>query len=211
MGWLDALAETSLLFTQYHQEHGLPAYYVPWGTSANHYKTLHLDRDIDVLWMGKRRTRKRSIHIDKVRRDLQLHGFNMYVVDGIENPFVFDEERTRLINRSRITLNVHSNRHDNSFHMRFHMVAGNGSMVVSENLLPHYVEYLPGVHYAAAELDNLSNSVRYYLENEEERAQIAHNAFQLVTGEMTMANSLRKIIELAHTLRREKRLATDSI
>jgi hypothetical protein len=211
MGWLDALAETSLLYTQYHQEHGLPAYYIPWATSANHYETLHLDRDIDVLWLGKRRTRKRSQQIDRVRRDLQLHGFNMVVVDGIENPFVFGEERTRLINRSRITLHINSNEYDNSFHMRFHVVAGNGSMVVSEILPPHYTEYLPGVHYASTELDNLSHTIRYYLENEEERAQIAGNAFQLVTAEMTMANSLTKMIELAQAIRRKKRLAIESI
>ncbi len=207
MGWLDALVETSLMFTKYHQNHGLPTSYIPWGTARNQYDILRLERDIDVLWMGKRRTRRRSENINRIKQELALKGIGMYVIDGEENDLVYGTERTRLINRSRITLNVMSNWYDNSFHMRFHMAAGNGSMVVSEIIPPHYAEYESGVHYVSSDLGSLADKILYYLEHEEERAHIANNAFKLVSSEMTLANSLSKIIQLAQNIIDEKRSA----
>jgi spore maturation protein CgeB len=167
---------------------------------------LDVERDIDVLWMGKRRTRRRSRNIDRIRRELAQHRIKMHVVDGEENPLVYGKERTRLINRSKITLHVMNNWYDNSFHMRFHMVAGNGSMVVGEHIPAHYREYVPGVHYASSKLKNVAEVIRYYLGHEAERREIAENAYELVTTQMTMANSLREILNLADGLGEKKKL-----
>ncbi len=200
-GWMRALAETSQLLARFHTSHGLPSFYVPWGTAPSFFDTLHMDRDIDVLWIGKRRTRRRSRHIDRVRTELASRGVNMFVADGVENPLVYGDARTRLINRSKITVNIMSTWYDNSFHMRFHMVAGNRSMVISEHIPPHYTEYKPGVHYVSTDLDSLSDAILMHLDHANERQAIAENAFRLVTTEMTFAHSVRKLMKLAQTVR----------
>ena len=201
MGWLTSLAETSQMFAEFYTRHGMPTFYVPWGTAPSSYKTLDLDRDIDVLWMGKRRTKQRSMNIDRVRRELASQGVTMHVVDGVENPLVYGASRTELISRSKISLNVMQVWYDNSFHMRFHMAAGNRSVVVSEHLPPHYPEYTPGVHYVSTEPKTLSDTIVYYLEHEDERSQIAENAFHLVTTQMTFRASVSKLMDLARKVR----------
>ena len=204
MGWMPALAETSSMFAKFHTEHGLPTFYVGWGTSPNWYQKLDLDRDIDVLWMGKRRTRRRSNNIEKIRQRLASDGLVMHIADGVENPLVYGDERTRLISRSKITVNVMQNWYDNSFHMRFHMVAGNRSLVVSEHLPPHYREYVPGTHYVSADVDAVPDTILYYLKHEDERREIAENAYELVATQLTFASSVGKLMDLAHTIRQDR-------
>jgi len=200
MGLLPALAETSLMFAKFYTLHGLPTVYVPWGTASTWYQTLDLDRDIDVLWIGKRRTQRRSNNIDRVRRRLEHEGYVMHVADGVEHPLVYGDERTRLINRSKITVNVMQNWYDNSFHMRFHMVAGNRSLVVSEHLPPHYREYIPGTHYVSADVGDVPDTIVHYLRHDDQRIQIAENAYQLVTTQLTFEASVRKLVDLALTI-----------
>jgi hypothetical protein len=195
-GWLGALVDTSHLFTAYHNCHGLLTYYVPWGTSPNWHSNLKIERDIDVLWLGKLRTRRRKSAVEYIREELNKRGFNLLVVDGIEHALVFGHERTRLINRTKIALHVNMNWYDNSFHMRYHMVAGNRAMVVSENLPPHYEEYTSGIDYVATDLSDLVNKLLYYLTHDKARLEIADNAYELVTTKMNLRNSVRKILEL---------------
>lgn len=200
-GCLDVLAETSQMFADLYAYHQMPAFYVPWGTAPGHFDRLDLSRDIDVLWIGKRRTRRRSNHIDRVRRELALHGVNLHVVDGIENPLVYGPARTELLNRAKIALQIMSVWYDNSFHMRFHVVAGNRCMVISEHLPPHYREYQPGIHYVSTDLGAITEAVLYHLRHEEARRTIAENAYQLVTTEMTFNTSVRKLMDLAAKVR----------
>ena len=110
--------------------------------------------------------------IDRVRRELEAHGMTMHVVDDVENPLVYGNACTELINRSKIMLNAMQVWYDNSFHMRFHMAAGNRAMVVSEHLPPHYPEYIPGIHYASVESVALTDTIVHYLEHEMSAARL---------------------------------------
>jgi len=201
MGWLPALAETSWMFAKFHTGHGLPTFCIPWGTSPSWHQRLDLERDIDVLWLGKRRTRRRSNNIERIRQRVAADGRVMHVADGVENPLVYGDERTRLINRSKITVNVMQNWYDNSFHMRFHIDAGNRSLVISEHLPPHYKEYVPGFHYVSADVADVPDTILHYLRHEDERNEIAENAYQLVTTKLTFATSVGKLMELASVFR----------
>lgn len=198
-GWLHTLAETSLLFTGFHRRHGLNACYVPWGTSPNWHQELNLVRDIDVLWLGSRRTRRRSHLIDAIRKKLRQQGFDMMVIDGVEHRFVFGEERIRLLNRAKIAVHLNMHWYDNSFHMRFHMVAGNRAMVVAERLPPHYSEYRDGHHYIASDAERIVDQIVYYLTHEDERRTIAASAYELVTTEMCLARSINRLAEIAES------------
>lgn len=195
-GWLDVLIQSSKIYTQYDHAHGIPSIYVPWGTSRDWYADLHLDRNIDVLWFGKRRTRRRSQLLDIIRRELQVQGINMYVVDGEERPFIYDDERTKILNRTKIVLGLGIYPYDNVSSYRFQMVAGNRCLLISEPELDHH-PFIPGKHFIEATADKIVDRVLYFLAHEEERSQITKDAYCLVTEKLTMANSLRNILNIA--------------
>ena len=199
LGWLDLLVDFSEAQIGFWRCLGLPSVYIPWGTASGRewWADLGLERDIDVLWMGQRRNRRRSNLIEHLRADLQKHGLRVHVVDGVENPFVFGEKRTEILNRAKIILNLQTVWYDNCFISRFHVAAGNRCLVVSEPFLMHSAEYRPGVHYVQAETAALAETVLYYLEHAEERAVIAENAFQLVTTRLTLRNSVEKLLQIA--------------
>jgi hypothetical protein len=198
-GWLRVYAEVSEMYAGIYRRHGLPAQFVPWGTSPLWYADLKLERDIDVLWMGKRRNAHRSGLLDSVRAGLEKHGVKMYVADGVERPFIFGDERTRLLNRAKITLNVKTKWYNSGFTFRFQMVAGNRSLVVSEPFLPHVSRYEAGVHFAVAPPEHLADTILYYLSpaGEDARRALAENAYQLATTELTLGNSVRALMRLA--------------
>jgi hypothetical protein len=192
-GVIGVLVDTSAIYSQMRSQHGLPTLFAPWGSSPLWYDDLQLERDIDVLWMGNRREKRRRALIDRVRRELQRHGVEVYMADDEENPFIFGEERTRFLNRAKITLNMTRTWHDDNF-TRFSMAAPNRSLVVSEPLLSHCPAYRSGVHYVSAAHDELASAIVYYLEHSEERLHIAENAFHLATTQLTLFNSVQTIM-----------------
>jgi hypothetical protein len=193
-GWLDILCDTSILNAQFWRSRGLPAEYVPWGLSSDWYDDLSLARDIGVLWMGHRRNWYRSTMIDTVKREMCKRGISMYVADGLENPFIHGAERTEILNRAVITLNVQSERKKNILPMRFVLAAGNRSFVLSDTTLAHAPEIVDGEHFISTPARLLVKKILYYLENHQERQSIIQNAYQLISTRLTMANSLRMII-----------------
>jgi hypothetical protein len=195
-GWLHVLSDTSHIYSQIRSKIGIPTLYAPWGASQRWYKDLGLERDLDVLWMGTRGSQRRSRILDQVFRKLKLKGLNVYIADNEENPFIFGDERTRHLNRAKITLNITRTWYDDNF-SRFTMACTNRSLVVSEPVLPHCTEFKENVHYVSAEIEDLANTIVYYLEHEEERRQIVDNAFQLMMGELKFEKSLRRMFAAA--------------
>lgn len=210
-GWIDVFAETSEIYAQLHSLHGLPAIFVPWGTVRSWYANLDLERDIDVLWMGTRRTKRRSKLLDRVRNQLSAHGAQMYVADNVENPFIFGKVRTQFLNRAKITLNLLPTWYDNAFPYRFHIAAGNRSLVVSEPILRHCPMYKAGTHYVSVPVENITETALHYLEHEDERLQIIENAYELVTTELTLANSIKAIMEAVDKVRRTAPIGNNAI
>jgi len=193
LGWLDIFADTSAIYANFHNRHGLPTVFAPWGATLRWYEDLGLERDIDVLWMGKRGTRRRSHILDRVRREIEAHGVRMHVADGQENPFIFDYERTCYLNRSKITLNITRTWYDDNY-SRIALAASNRSLIVSEPVLPHCPAFKAGDNYASAPIETLAETILYYLENENERLRIINNAYRLVTNELSLQESMKKIM-----------------
>ena len=73
------------------------------------------------------------------------------------------------------------------------MACSNRSLVVSEPVLPHCTEFKENVHYVSAKIEDLANTIVYYLEHEEERRQIVDNAYELMMTELKFEKSLRKM------------------
>jgi len=196
MGWLDILADTSHVYSQIRSKIGIPTLYAPWGASQRWYEDLGLERDIDVLWMGTRGSRRRSRILDQVFRELKSKGLNVYIADNEDSPFIFGEERTRHLNRAKITLNITRTWYDDNF-SRFTMACPNRSMVISEPVLPHCTEIKENVHYISTKIEDLANTIVYYVEHEEARRKIVDNAYKLMMGELKFENSLRKMFAAA--------------
>lgn len=192
--WIDVFADISAVYATVLSKQGLPVIHAPFGSMVGTHEHLAVERDIDVLWMGARATRRRSRIIDRVRVELRQRGARMYVVDGHERPFVFGSERTLLLNRSKITLNLLRVRHDENS-MRFCLAAPNRSMIVSEPTLPHVPSWEPGTHYICAPLENLVDTLCHYLEHEEERLRVTEQAYRLATTKLTFGPSIAAIME----------------
>ena len=192
-GLLHFLFDCSTIYVEKEKRLGLPAAYVPWGTCRSDYDDLNLERDIDVFWMGKPRNKRRNELVQAIRARLERYGKKMVVVDGVEHPYVFGRQRIEYLNRSKVTLNLKPYWDDYNFIWKFHLAAGNRSLVVSEPFLPHNPEYVAGHNYVCAEVDHLVETICHYCEQEEERRAIVENAYQLVTTSMTMTESVGKI------------------
>lgn len=195
-GWLDVLSDSSHIYSQLRSRIGVPTMYAPWGASQRWYKDLGLERDIDVLWMGKRGTDRRGHILDRVFKELKSRGLKVYIGDNEVHPFIFGDERTRYLNRAKITLNVTRTWYDDNF-SRFSMACSNRSLVVSETLLPHCPEFKENINYVSAKIKDLADTIVYYLEHEEERKRIIDNAYNLMMTELKFEKSLRRMLAAA--------------
>ena len=194
-GGLNLLCDSSKIFADLFNSHGLPTMHLPWGIAPSWYTDMNLERDIDVLWMGKWRTRERARLLQKIRKELSEHGLVMYMADNVENPFVFGDVRTRLLNRAKITLNILPTWYDPGFQFRFTKAAANKSLVITDPVLPHVPELEAGKHYVSTPIESLVDSILHYVENEDARNQIVENAYCLVTEEFTLAKSINSIVD----------------
>jgi hypothetical protein len=193
-GYMTLLVEFSNVFADLYRRHGWRCLYAPWGLLNASHEALGLERDLAVLWIGKRRTRRRSAMLDRLRTSLAAHGATMLVVDGVEHPFVFGRERTRLLNRATITLNVLPTWYDGALSYRFPLAAANRSLVVSEVVLPHAPHLVPNVHYADASPDELSDALLHYLHAPAERDRIVAAAYRSVIDEHPFIDSVAAIM-----------------
>jgi hypothetical protein len=196
-GWLDIFADTSEIYADIHRRHGLPTIVAHWGATHQWYKDLGLKRDIDVLWMGTRGTKRRSTILDRVRRELEAKGVRTHVADGKENPFIFGDERIYYLNRSKITLNITRTWYDDNF-SRIALAASNRSLIVSEPVLPHCPSFLAGTHFVSVPIETLAKTILYYLDHEDERLGIVENAYHLVTTKLVFRESIKSIMDAAN-------------
>ena len=193
-GWLDIFADTSEIYADIHRRHGLSTIVAHWGATPQWYKDLGLERDIDVLWMGTRGTKRRSIILDRVRSELEAKGVRMHVADGKENPFIFNDERIFYLNRSKITLNITRTWYDDNF-SRIALATPNRSLIVSETILPHCPGFRAGIHFVSVPVESLAKTILYYLHHEEERLRIVDNAYRLVTTKLVFRESIKSIMD----------------
>lgn len=165
---------------------------------------LGMKRDIQVLWLGKTGSKRRKRLLRQIRSELSAQGIEMMVIDGVENPYVFGKERTKLLNRTKIALNLLREPWDDNS-LRFFFAAENHVLIVSEPSLPHS-PFLPGKHIIEVPVDQITDTICFYLSNDEERQKITDAAYQLVANELTLENSLSKIIKRVEDIHSESEL-----
>jgi len=202
-GWVHAFFDCSEIYSAYHRRHGLPSAFVPFGTMAGAYADLQLERDIDVLWLGKRRTRRRHRLLERLRAQLSRRGVRLLVVDGVEHPLIYGALRTQILNRAKLTLNLLPTWYDCCLLTRFHMAAPNRSLVLGEPSLPHSSQIRAGEHYVAAPIAELAGAIQHFLTHTAEREDIVARAYDLTTTQLTLANSVKTLLTHVQSLRHE--------
>jgi hypothetical protein len=201
-GLMGLLLEYSRVYADYYQALGLPVRYARWGLiDEARAETSDVEengeRDIDVLWIGTRRTRRRSRLLDQVIGQLNELGKHTVVIDGVNHPPVYGQERARLLRRAKITLNLLPTWYDSALAYRWPLAAASRSLLVTEESLPHAPEYLAGEHYVAAPVSSLVETICYYLDHPEERTAIVEKAYQAAIGSHTILNSVQQIMQWA--------------
>lgn len=190
---LSVLAMGSKWIASFLHERGFDPIVAYIGSHPDSGADLGLERDVPVLWIGKLATRRRGRVLKRIRADLRERGVDLLMIDGVENPYVFGDERTTLLNRTKIVLSVLRAGWDNHS-MRYFLAAPNRAMIVTEPTLPH-TPFMPGVHLVEAPIEQMPDTICYYLSHEEERQRIAEQAYQLATTDLTMEKAVEQILE----------------
>jgi hypothetical protein len=179
-GVLNFLALWSHWTANFLRERGFQPIVLSHGRNPDWGDDLNIERDIPVLWLGKPGSKRRQQILARLRAELADRGIEVLVVDGVENPYVFDHERTRLLNRSKIVLNILREKWDDNT-LRFGLAAQNKALIVSEPMLPHS-QYRSGFHYVEAPINSLPETISFYLQNDSERQKITGQAYDFVMG-----------------------------
>ncbi len=126
-----------------------------------------LEKDIDVLFVGSPMKRRENL-LDSINEKHK-----------IVRKRVFGREMSRLINRAKIILNLHSSDFLDT-ETRIYEVMGCGGFILSEPLSKES-PFISGIHLVEVEgADALTNAISFYLDHPEKRRRIAETGHQLV-------------------------------
>jgi hypothetical protein len=185
-------------------ERGIVSHFVPFGYDPDMGRDLALPRDIDVLFIGALNVPRRNRLLQFLRRQ----GVNLTAVGDWSDPAFWGENRTLLLNRSRILLNFARTPAEYSG-MRLLLGMANKALVISE---PMYdpAPYVPGRHFISAPVEQMPDLIRHYLDHEDERRLMVEEAHRFVTTEHTLDRAIARIFEIVSSSaldRKEERLA----
>ncbi len=186
-GVIDLLAASTPGRVEFLGERNIVARYLPLGYSPDHGYDMKRTRDIDVLFLGDMRPLRRKWLIALLRR----RGIQVHAAGDWADPAYWGERRTELINRSKIFLNLQRFPGEYSG-LRLIIGMANRALVVSE---PMYRPgpFVPGVHFVSATVEEMPGVIEYYLENDAERERIATEGHRLVTEQLSLDESIRKL------------------
>lgn len=189
-GLPDVLAVTSEAQREFLREVGIACEVAPIGYHPSQGSDLGLERDVDVLFLGALEVPRRK----RAFRALRRSGVDVLAAGDWGDPRYWGAKRTRLLNRAKILLNI--SRHPGQYSgERLVLGMANGALVISE---PIYrpEPFVPGEHFVAASLDETAAVVRHYLGNDHERRQLAKSGHAFVTGELSMTQSVSRILDV---------------
>jgi hypothetical protein len=189
-GLIDAVATTTLGRVERFAEVGIDAAWVPLSIGPDMHADLRLERDIPVLFLGAMTVPRRRLLAWRIKRA----GVPLMAVGGWHDARFWGDDRTRLINRSVITLNL--NRFEGNFpDARFNLGASNRSLIVSE---PVYRPdpYVAGETHVEAEAADLPEVLTHWLADHEARARMVDTAYELVMTRLVRGRCVSELLAL---------------
>jgi glycosyltransferase involved in cell wall biosynthesis len=192
---LDVLVVTASVRAEYLRQHGLRPIVVPLGYDPDQYgRDLNLTRDMDVCFLGQVAPSRRLNLLTHLTRDLERRGISVSI-----HSTLYAVERTRFLNRSKIMLNILRAPHD-YVGQRLLLGAANKALVVSEPM-QDCAPLVAGQHLVVAPIDQLADTIEYYLKNEPARRSIVDDAYRFIQQEMPIERSMKPILDQARAVR----------
>jgi hypothetical protein len=185
--WCDIVYAGTLARCRFLVSRGIDARFVPMGYHRYWGEDLRIARDIDVLFLGKLRKNSRLRILRPIMKKLSRQGV---VVRTVEKG-CYGLERTRLLNRSRILIDLVRLGWDMPV-MRLLMAMSCRVLVISN--WTHGPSPFSSEHLVQTDTDNIAETVLHYLRHSNERQQIVDSAYTFVTEELTLDNSVRQIM-----------------
>jgi len=176
---------------EFLNERGMAADWVPLGYEPSWCgHDLGLTRDIEVLFLGALDVPRRN----RLLRRLRNQGIRIRPVGSYVDPSCWGDQRTKLLNRTKILLSLARTRGEFPDH-RLILGMANKALVISE---PIYrpAPFVPGRHFISVSIEEMPEKIRYYLTHDEERVSITERAYDLVTQDVTMERSVGQIVDL---------------
>jgi hypothetical protein len=189
-GLVDAVATTTLARVERFAEAGLETTWVPQGIAPHMHADLGLERDIPVLFLGAMDVPRRRVLAWRLRRA----GVDLTAVGDWKDPRYWGDQRTRLMNRAVITLNLNRFR-GNFADTRFNLAAANRSLIVSE---PVYRPdpYVAGETYVEAEPGDLPAVLERWLSDDAARQRMVSAAYETVTTQLPRERQIAALCAL---------------
>ena len=186
----DVLVLSSRGRQEFLAERGIAGHFAPLGCDPSMGRDLGIPRDIDVLFLGILDVPRRN----RLLAALREQGINLTMAGSWTDPSLWGEGRTRLLNRTKILVNLARTPSEFSGY-RLSLGMANRALVVSE---PIYrpEPFLPGTHFVMVPMENMAASIRHYLESEDERRVITDAAARFVREHATLERSTERIVEL---------------
>ena len=187
-GWLDVLCMSTAPRVAFLQANGMSAECRPFGYHPTFGTDLGVMRDIDVLFLGRAKIRRRQALLEQVDGALSTRGRRMLVVGGK----CFGQARTDLLNRAKISLNL-TNYPWEVPGIRFVMSMACGAVVVSEQLGEAW-PFRDGTHFASARSEELPEVILRLLDDDAERSRLRDAGRAFVTQDLRLAESVAGLL-----------------
>jgi hypothetical protein len=191
-GTVQAIAGTNGAFVATLQEQGIDADPEPVGYSPMMGHDENGERDVDVLFLGgvdEHRAARGRI-VEALRTDLDTMGVHLVVPEHS----VFGAARSALLNRTKAIVNLRSN----AWHpelVRFVLASACGAAIVTNRPITYTEPFVEGHHFLAAETPDLAELLHRVVRDDGLRAGMARSARDLVTRDMTMAQTAQRMLE----------------
>lgn len=196
---LDVLALSSDYYAEYFAKFGIHTIVIPRGWVSSYGTNLNITRDITALWMGKTRTRRRRNAVYWLQDQLRKQGLNMLIFDGVQNNFIYGNQRTELLNRTKFVINLYFNDARDELSIRYFIAGANGAVVLTEPSI-HQYPFIPGVHVVECPIHKMPEVITYYDNHTDEWQKISANMSSLLHNKLTLENSLKVIMDRAITI-----------
>jgi hypothetical protein len=187
-GWVDHCFASNQTRVRFLRSRGVSAHMVPLGYHRGWGTDLHLERNIDVLYLGYIDRRPRGVKVRRLQESLAERGCALTLAAGVQGAV-----REELLNRARIVLSLLRMPHDLAG-MRVLMGLACGALVISESC-DGTGAFLPGKHFVMAGTEQLPETILHYLAHGDERRKIAGQGHRFVTQELTLTDALTKMLE----------------
>ncbi|MEM4092257.1 MAG: glycosyltransferase [Conexivisphaerales archaeon] len=162
---------------------------VPWACDPDFHKSIEVGKKYDLTFIGTGYPERR-----KVIHQVKATVFGDFWPFMNANPPVYGEDYVRVINESRINLNLHANSDviADAPNMRAFEVAGCGAFQISDHV-PSVKKYFPEIPTFKT-IKELRGLIAYYLGSEKEREEIAMKAQERCYKNFKYSDSAKMIL-----------------